>query len=104
MLTIRRLFAVLLFLSIFAMAVRETLDPDLWWHLRTGQVILEEGIPRQDIYSFTVPEHRWITHEWLSEVVMWLGYQATGIYGLIVLAAALISLTFALVYKRCAGR
>lgn len=104
MLTVRRLFAALLFLSIFAMAVRETLDPDMWWHLRTGQIILDQGIPRQDIYSFTVPDHRWITHEWLSEVMMWLGYQATGLYGLIILAAALIAVTFALVYKRCYGR
>jgi len=104
MLTVRRLFAALLFLAIFVMAVRETLDPDMWWHLRTGQVILEQGIPRQDIYSFTVPDHRWITHEWLSEVVMWLGYQATGLYGLILMSAALVSLTFALVYKRCLGR
>ena len=104
MLTIRRLFAALLFLSIFVMAVRETLDPDMWWHLRTGQVILEEGIPRQDIYSFTVPDQRWITHEWLSEVIMWLGYQATGLYGLILFSAALVTLTFALVYKRCLGR
>jgi hypothetical protein len=104
MLTVRRLFATLLFLAIFVMAVRETLDPDMWWHLRTGQVILEQGIPRQDIYSFTVPDHRWITHEWLSEVVMWLGYQAAGLYGLILMSAALVSLTFALVYKRCLGR
>ncbi|UCG25459.1 MAG: hypothetical protein JSW55_05560 [Chloroflexota bacterium] len=104
MLTVRRLFAVLLFLAIFVMAVRETLDPDMWWHLRTGQVILEQGIPRQDIYSFTVPDHRWITHEWLSEVVMWLGYQAAGLYGLILVSAALVSLAFALVYKRCLGR
>jgi hypothetical protein len=104
MLTIRRLFACLLFLSIFVMAVRETLDPDMWWHLRTGQVILEEGIPRQDIYSFTVPEQRWITHEWLSEVAMWLGYQAAGLGGLIVLSAAVVTVTFALVYKRSAGR
>jgi hypothetical protein len=104
MLTVRRLFAVLLFLAIFVMAVRETLDPDMWWHLRTGQFILEQGIPRQDVFSFTVPDHRWITHEWLSEVLMWLGYQAAGLYGLILLSAALVSLTFALVYKRCAGR
>lgn len=104
MLTVRRLFVALLFLSILVMAVRETLDPDMWWHLRTGQVILEEGLPRQDIYSFTVPENRWITHEWLSEALMWLGYQATGLPGLMILAAALVSLTFALVYKRCRGR
>jgi len=36
------------------------------WHLRTGQLILEEGIPRADTFSFTAAGHQWITHEWLS--------------------------------------
>ncbi len=103
-LTTRRLFVTIFILAIFAMAVRETLDPDMWWHLRTGQVIVEDGIPRQDPYSFTLPGSKWITHEWLSEVVMWLVYRVTGLPGLILLFAALIALTFWLVYRRSPGK
>lgn len=71
----RRLFVALFLLALFTMAVRETLDPDMWWHLRTGEYILQEGLPRQDIFSFTVPDHAWVTHEWLSQLFMWLVYQ-----------------------------
>ena len=103
-LTTRRLFVAIFLLALFAMAVRETLDPDMWWHLRTGQAILSDGIPKQDIFSFTVPDNEWITHEWLSEVVMWLGYRAGGLPGLILFFAAIIAATFWLVYIVCDGR
>ncbi|MDT8306810.1 MAG: hypothetical protein RRC07_12810, partial [Anaerolineae bacterium] len=66
--TTRRLFEALFALALFVVAVRKTVDPDLWWHLRTGEYILNNGLPRTDVFSFTVPDHRWITHEWLSQV------------------------------------
>lgn len=102
--TVRRLFAWLLLVSLTAMAVRETLDPDMWWHLRTGEAILTTGIPRQDIFSFTVPHHIWVTHEWLSQVIMWLTYQAGGFPALILFFALLTALTFWLVYVCSPGR
>jgi hypothetical protein len=102
--TIKRLFAILLGVALFAMAVRETIDPDLWWHLRTGEAILQQGIPQTDIFSFTVPTNEWVVQQWLTDVVMWLVYRAAGLAGLIVVFAALVMATFLLVYKRCAGR
>jgi hypothetical protein len=100
----RRLFVLLFTVALFTMAVRETLDPDMWWHLRAGEYILQNGIPHQDVFSFTVPDHEWITHEWLSEVIMWIIYQAAGLPGLIIAFAAITAATFGLVYLVCAGR
>ena len=102
--TVRRLFTAILALSLFTMAVRETLDPDMWWHLRTGQVILDSGVPKQDIFSFTVPDNQWIAHEWLSEALMWVNFQIGGLVGLMLLFAAIIAAAFLLVYFRCQGR
>ncbi|RMH00806.1 MAG: hypothetical protein D6706_03100 [Chloroflexi bacterium] len=102
--TTRRLFALLLLLALFAMGVRETLDPDMWWHLRTGEYILQHGIPRQDVFSFTVPEHEWVTHEWLSQLFMWLVYRVGGFAGLIVVFAGFVVATFGLVYRASEGR
>lgn len=100
----RQLFSSLFVLALFAMGVRETLDPDMWWHLRTGEFILQQGIPRQDVFSFTVPDYAWTTHEWLAQVFMWLVYRAGGLPGLILVFALLIALTYWLVYRVCAGR
>lgn len=92
----KKLFLAVWGLGLFGMGVRETLDPDMWWHLRTGEAILRDGLPQHDIFSFTVPHHAWVTHEWLSQVVMWLVYRAAGLPGLMVWAALLVVATFAL--------
>ena len=44
------------------------LDPDFGWHLKTGELILERGVPKIDWYSFTMPDFLWIDHEWLTDV------------------------------------
>jgi hypothetical protein len=100
----KRLFVALFAIALFTMAVRETLDPDMWWHLRTGEYILQNGIPAQDVFTFTVPQNAWVTHEWLSQLIMWLVYLAGGLPGLILFFAALTALTYWLLYLACAGR
>ncbi|MCB8990215.1 MAG: hypothetical protein H6665_06315 [Ardenticatenaceae bacterium] len=104
-LTPKRLFVLLFALALFVLSVRETLDPDMWWHLRTGQVIWESGaIPQTDLFSFTVPDHLWVVQQWLTDVLMWLIYQAAGLRGLSVFFALLVMATYLLVFARCAGR
>ena len=102
--TPRRLFVSLFAIALFSMGVRPTLDPDMWWHLRTGDFILANGLPRHDVFSFTVPDHRWITHEWLSQLFMWLVYEAGGFTFLMVVFAGVTALTFWLVFRRTPGR
>src|SRR4051794_37923327 len=38
-------------------------------HLTTGRWILDHGIPRHDVYSFTAPGARFVAQSWLAEVV-----------------------------------
>ncbi|MEW5719546.1 MAG: hypothetical protein AB1817_13015, partial [Chloroflexota bacterium] len=104
-LTTRRLFTAILFLALFVMAAREIADPDFWWHLRTGQFIVEtRAIPHADIFSFTNAGRPWVTHEWLSEVLIFALYALGSFPALILAFAAIIALTFAFVYARCVGK
>src|SRR3954452_7510426 len=57
-------------------------DPDVWWHLRNGQLILDSGVPHSDVFSFTAYGRIWIVHEWLAEVVMYVVKSALG-YGVL---------------------
>jgi hypothetical protein len=101
----KRMFAGILFLGIFILAARNITDPDFWWHLRTGQYILDtHSVPRADPFSFTRLGHPWIAHEWLSEVLIYSIYRVASWGGLIVVFAAVPSLTFIFLYLRCAGR
>src|SRR6266478_1171585 len=102
--TLARAFPLVILIEIFCMAVRPTTDPDMWWHLRTGELIVTQGIPRQDTFSFTVPGREIIAHEWLSEAYMWLAYTAAGLSGVAIAYALLPALAFALVYRSCDGR
>lgn len=101
----RLLFALLLFLGLFAMTLRPVADPDFWWHLRTGQLIAEMGaIPRADPFSFTLPGKAWIAHEWLTELAFFGLYKIGG-YGLLIIVFSLvITAAFLLVYLRSPGR
>ena len=101
----KRMFAGILFLGIFTLAARNITDPDFWWHLRTGQYILEtHSVPEADPFSFTRLGHPWIAHEWLSEVLIYSIYRVASWGGLIVVFAAVTSLTLIFLYVRCAGR
>lgn len=58
-------------------------DPDLYGHLRFGQQILTTvHVPRLDAYSYSVVGLRWISHEWLSDVVIAWFYFHGGVVGL----------------------
>lgn len=101
----RRVFVAVLMLGLLVMAARPATDPDLWWHLRTGELILQtHAIPHSDPYSFTKNGAPWIDHEWLPQVVMFLIYRTAGWAGLIVTFAIVIAAAFLLVYLRSPGR
>lgn len=105
--TFRRVFPYAFFLMIFALVVRQCtlIDPDLWWHLQTGQdIFLTRSIPHVDIYSFTKSGSEWVTHEWLSELLIYGLYRLTGWGGLVCFFSALVTLALVITYRRCDGR
>ncbi|MFZ0657794.1 MAG: hypothetical protein WAM05_03705 [Candidatus Binataceae bacterium] len=58
-------------------------DPDLWWHLRSGQEILRLGHPVfHDPYSYSAPGHLWLNHEWLADAILAAFYNLLGVFGL----------------------
>lgn len=105
LLSSRRLLVLVFMLVIFAGATRSVTDPDFWWHLKTGQHIVESrGIPHTDIFSTVFFGREWITHEWLSELFIYSIYQLLGLGGLIVAFSLIITAGFWIVYQRCARR
>jgi hypothetical protein len=58
-------------------------DPDMWWHLKTGEVTwTSHTIPTTDLFSYTTNHHAWIPHEWLSQVMIYSAYRWGGYSGL----------------------
>lgn len=66
-------------------------DTDVWWHIKTGELIVRTGaIPRADPFSFTCLGHPWVAHEWLSEVIIYSVFARLGFIGLMLMEAALV--------------
>jgi hypothetical protein len=96
------IFATILLFGLLAMTARNAVDPDLWWHLRTGQWIVETGhVPHNDPFSFTRAGHAWVAHEWLSEVGFYELWKHGGTAALIVFSSIITTAGFMLLYLRC---
>ena len=100
--TLRNLFLIILFAGILYLTLIPISDPDFRLHLRTGQLIAQTfTIPHTDPFSFTNFGKPWITHEWLTELFIFLLYRL-GSYGLLIIAFGLIiTFAFFFTYLRC---
>jgi tetratricopeptide (TPR) repeat protein len=58
-------------------------DADIYWHLRTGDLIRQSGqIPRTDIFTFTREGVPWIDLHWLFQIAISWVHQHGGVVGL----------------------
>ena len=81
----------------------EIADSDFWWHLKTGQYIVEHHslqAPDRFAYTSAAPaayqgeqqvRHFNLTHEWLSQVLMYFVYAVAGFPGIILVRALLLA-------------
>ena len=103
LLRVPRLEPGALLIIVFAMAAfvaAQLYDPDYFWHLRTGQLILDiRGLPSHDPFSFTRPDAFWVVNAWLFDVVLYAVYSIGGSFGVRLLVAVLMGATFFVVYR-----
>jgi hypothetical protein len=106
-----RRFVGLVALSALAMFVFCLLDQDMFadgdtnWHVGAGRWMLAHGaVPLTDPFSFSAYHHRWVAHEWLSEVLMALAWSAAGWSGVMLLTAAAGALAVGLLAAELARR
>ncbi len=90
-------------LPIVPLTLRSRLnDPDLWWHLRLGQLMwTTHRIPLSDQFSWTAAHHSTIPHEWLSELSLYAVYHLLGYSGLMLWTCVTTALLLGLAYLLC---
>jgi tetratricopeptide (TPR) repeat protein len=93
---------LVLALSLFANKITDT---DVWWHLRTGEYIIEnQVIPHVDTYSYTAGGNKWIDLHWLFQVILYATFNALGSYGLSLLFISVFLVSFLLLWSACLPR
>jgi hypothetical protein len=93
--------ALLVVLTVLTVSGRFS-DPDMWWHLKVGEIIwTTHTIPTSDLFSFTTNSHAWVPHEWLAEVAIYGAYHFGGYIGLMAWLCIVPSLLLVLAYALC---
>lgn len=73
-------------------------DPDVWWHLRTGQWILQHSaVPRTDPFSSFAAGKPWAAYSWLFELLVQELFAHLGLVGIVAYTSLmLLAITVAL--------
>jgi hypothetical protein len=82
-------------LLVIIVAAKGLADSDLFWHLKTGELIVTtRSVPSVDPFSFTWGGQPWTPHEWLSEVLIYLSVgrigPVAGLIGFGILAGCIV--------------
>ncbi|MFZ1919934.1 MAG: hypothetical protein WAU58_20365, partial [Terriglobales bacterium] len=62
-------------------------DSDIWWHLKTGDWIVEHvAVPHNGLFSWTAANRPWVAYSWGFEVLMsrayaWFNLLGLGLFG-----------------------
>lgn len=73
------------------------LDCDFGWHLLFGQeTIQNKDVPRIETHDYTVESYGWVDHEWLYNVLIYLGFDSFGYIFISVFFVFLVLVTFLL--------
>jgi hypothetical protein len=97
------LFTLIFALLGWAVGIERLHDNSFFWHLRTGELILDHGLPHHDPYSFTAHGTPWVVQSWLAEVLYGAVHRLAGAFGVRV-GGALIGAAIAVLVFRLALR
>src|SRR3989344_962853 len=89
------LLAFFPFLIVFISSLYVPYDSDLGWHLKYGEYFFKTGhILRDNTFSTLMPEFKWVNHSWGTDIISYAFYKPFGLWGLSILGALIITLTF----------
>jgi len=107
----RLILLLLVFFFIFASFNAKIWDPDLWWHLKTGEYIAQtKSIPSTDPFAFTSlpqdpihPESKRIKfilgQYWIAQLIFYWVYETFSLQGIIYMRALILTLLIFLLYR-----
>ncbi len=102
-LTTERLMLIILFVMVFALATRVPVDTDTWWHLRSAEHTLMQGMIYADPFSFSRAGDPWINHSWGAQIIMYGFWRLLENGGLALYTSLLATAGMALVFRMCSG-
>ena len=95
-------------LTVLVSGCYQMVNGDIWWHLRAGDWILDNGaVPRRNLFTYTNPDAVWIDLHWIFQVIVAGIYREFGTAGLVVwksvVGAVALGAVFFTAFKRVSG-
>ncbi len=89
------------FIVILCVIVRRGGDPDIFWHIVTGQWMVDHRqVVSQDLFTFTVAGKQWIDPEYTTEIIAYLLFKVGGLTLVSIGFAAVTFVGFVLIWRR----
>lgn len=93
---------ILAFLFVLRLLLPFSADPDVWWHLKTGQAFVEQGsLHFPDAFAYTSSPTAGVLAEWLAQLVFYGAHALGGFLALELLVASVLTLYCWLTYRNC---
>lgn len=77
------------FVIIFILSIAPLSNFDIWFHVKSGEIISKMGIIHTDVFAYTTTGREWIPYEWLFQLITYYFSHFLGINSIIYLTAAL---------------
>jgi hypothetical protein len=100
---INRIVVLITLMMMIAVGSRVPVDTDTWWHLRSAEHTLTEGMIYTDPFSHTYFGQRWINHSWGSQIVLYTLYSTLGNFGLSIFTPTLAVAGLCFIYPILKG-
>jgi hypothetical protein len=85
------LVALYSFPAFLCLHIGDARDPDVWWHLRTGEWMLQYGaVPHTDPFSMFGAGKPWVAYSWLFELLIFQLFRWLGLVGLVVYTTGMV--------------
>jgi len=83
------------YIFVFLASIHFPTDPDLGWHLKYGEYFFQHGkVLRNNTFSQLMPDFKWANTSWATDLISYFTFHNFGFFGLAILGAFIIALTF----------
>ncbi|GAB4544326.1 MAG: hypothetical protein Fur002_17410 [Anaerolineales bacterium] len=97
-------FLIVVFLLVFTISVSAPIDNDMWWHLRSGEEMAQQGkILLTDEFSYTKFGETWVNAFWLSDLILYGLWRLGGFFAVTVATALMAAAVMLVVFSQMQG-
>lgn len=89
----------LFFIGIFLLSLVPLRDFDIWFHVKSGEIIAKMGIIHYDVFSYNTQGREWFPYEWLYQITVYFIQQTFSFEAIKYVTAVVVTLQIWVFYR-----